>query len=211
MNLLPQDVADYIRRLCDRYDHPILLEMEALAEEKKFPIVNRMAGSALEVLARSIGARRVFELGSGFGYSAFWFASAVGQGGEVNLTDGDQQNTSLSQDFLARAGLADRCRFLTGDAVGHLDATPGDFDVVYCDIDKQGYPNAWEHARERIRPGGLYLCDNALWSGRVADPAEKDPATEAIRVHNQAVFADDRFMTTIIPIRDGIIAALRIA
>ncbi len=211
MNLLPQDVSDYIRRLCDRYDHPIVLEMEALAEEKKFPIVNRMAGSALEMLARSIEAHRIFELGSGFGYSAFWFASAVGQEGEVYLTDGDHENTLLSEDFLIRAGLADRCHFLTGDAVERLDATGGEFDLIYCDIDKEGYPHAWEHARERLRRGGLYVCDNALWSGRVADPAEQDAATKAIRAHNEAVFADDRFVTTIIPIRDGLIAALRIA
>jgi len=138
MNLLPEDVAGYIRRLCDRYDHPILLEMEERAEANNFPIVNRMAGSSLLVLARSLGARRIFELGSGFGYSAFWFATAAGPQGEVFLTDGDHDNTLLSEDYLIRAGLADRCRFLTGDAVAQLDATPGDFDIVYCDIDKPG-------------------------------------------------------------------------
>jgi predicted O-methyltransferase YrrM len=210
MNLLPQDVADYIRKLCDRYDHPILLEMEALGEEKGFPIVGRMAGSALEMLARSIRARSVFELGSGFGYSAFWFASAVGQEGEVILTDGDPQNTALSKDFLLRAGMLDRCKFITGDAVEALERTPGDFDVIYCDIDKEGYPQAWEHAKKRIRVGGMYVCDNVLWSGKVADPQNQEESTKAIRAHNEAVFEDDLFMTTIIPIRDGLIAALRI-
>lgn len=211
MNLLPQDVSDYIRKLCDRYDHPILLEMEALAGKKGFPIVGRMAGSALEMLARSIGARRIFELGSGFGFSAFWFSRAVGPAGELYLTDGDEDNMALAQDFLSRAALWDPCRFITGDAVSSLDATEGEFDLIYCDIDKEGYPAAWEHAAERLRLGGMYVCDNVLWSGRVADPANQEADTVAIRAHNEAIFADKRFVPAIIPIRDGLVAALKIA
>lgn len=210
MNLLPQDVADYLRGLHDRFDDPVLLEMEAIAEERRFPIVGRMVGAALEMLARSVQAKRVFELGSGFGFSAWWFARAVGAGGEVTLTDGDPANTELSQDLLRRAGLASRCRFLTGDAVTSLNSTEGEFDVVYCDIDKEGYPDAFAAAAERIRVGGLYLCDNVLWSGKVADPANTESSTQSIRAHNVAVFSDSRFLTTIIPIRDGVICALKL-
>ena len=211
MNLLPQDVADYLRSLHDRFDDPVLLEMEAIAEERSFPIVGRMVGVALEMLARSVQAKRVFELGSGFGFSAWWFARAVGAVGEVTLTDGDPANTEMSQDLLRRAGVAGRCRFLTGDAVTSLKGTEGEFDVVYCDIDKEGYPEAFAAAAERVRVGGLYLCDNVLWSGKVADPANTESSTEAIRAHNQAVFSDPRFLTTIIPIRDGVISALKIS
>lgn len=209
MNLLPEDVNNYIRSLHDHLDHPVLLEMEARAEEKGFPIVGRMVGAALEMLARGIGARRVFELGSGFGYSAYWFARAVGAEGEVTLTDGDEANTRLSREYLERAGLAGRCRFVTGDAVGSLAEADGAFDVIYCDIDKEGYPAAWAAAAERLGAGGLYLCDNVLWSGKVADPQNKEATTEAIREHNRAVFEDARFVSTIMPIRDGVIAALK--
>ena len=211
MNLLPEDVDAYIRRLHDRFDDPVLLEMEALAEKRKFPVVGRLVGVALEMLARAVFAERVFELGSGFGFSAYWFGRAVGSRGEVTLTDGDPANTQQSKEFLERAGLASRCRFVTGDAVTALNEADGMFDVIYCDIDKQGYPAAFAAAAERVRPGGLYLCDNALWSGKVADEQNNEPSTVAIRDHNDAVYADSRFLTTIIPIRDGVICALRVA
>ena len=210
MNLLPQDVAVYMRSLCDRFDDPVLLEMEALAAERKFPIVDRVVGVTLEMLARSIGAQTVFELGSGFGYSAWWFARAVGPDGEVTLTDGDPRNSALSKDFLTRAGVADRCEFFTTDAVTALVAVGGQYDIVYCDIDKTGYPMAFAAAAERIRVGGLYICDNALWSGKVADDENDEEETEAIRQHNEAVYNDPRFLPTINPTRDGLIVALRI-
>lgn len=210
MNLLPQDVAGYLRDLAGRFDDPVLLEMEALAAERKFPVVGREVGATLEMLARSIDARRVFELGSGFGFSAWWFARAVGADGEVTLTDGDPANTARSQEFLGKAGLSARCRYVTGDAVTALEGTAGEFDIVYCDIDKTGYPAAFAAAATRVRVGGYYICDNALWSGRVADQTNTEPETVAIREHNQAVFADPRFLPTINPTRDGVITALRI-
>lgn len=200
-----------MRGLNDRFDDPVLLEMEELANERSFPIVERVVGVTLETLARSIQARRVFELGSGFGFSAWWFSRAVGEDGEVILTDGDAGNTALSKDFLGRAGVASRCRFVTGDAVTALNQTEGQFDVIYCDIDKEGYPDAFAAAAGRVRVGGLYLCDNVLWSGKVADLNNHDSSTEAIRAHNEAVYRDPRFLPTINPARDGVICALRIA
>src|SRR6266571_14837 len=157
-----------MRTLCDRFDEPVLQEMEALAEERHFPIVGRVVGSALELLARSVGARRVFEMGSGYGFSAYWFSRAVGPNGEVILTDTDPGNARQAEEYLTRAGLWGPCRFIVDDAIRGLQATEGVFDVVYNDVDKVGYPAAWEAARGRVRPGGLYLCDNVLWSGRVA-------------------------------------------
>lgn len=210
MNLLDEDVSAYIRRLCDRFDHPVLTQMEKLAEQKGFPIVGRVAGVALEVLARSVHARRVFELGSGFGFSAYWFARAVGPGGEVVLTDNDPQNVALARDHLERAGLIDRCRLITADALEALEQSAGEFDVIYCDIDKDDYPRAFHLAAGRLRVGGYYICDNVLWSGRVARQDQGDARTRAIRQHNEAVFSDGRFLTTIVPIRDGLVAALRI-
>jgi caffeoyl-CoA O-methyltransferase len=210
MNFLEAEVADYLRKLCDRYDDPVLHEMEELGAEENFPIVGRVVGAALEMLARSIGASRVFELGSGFGFSAYWFARAVGPVGQVFLTDNDPKNTELSRQFLGRAGLGKRCTYLTGDAITSLESTEGQFDVIYCDIDKQGYPGAFRASRERLRVGGLFLCDNVLWSGKVAQPDNQDPETAAIRRLNEIVYADPSFSPTIIPIRDGVLAALKI-
>ena len=214
MNITDPAVEDYVRGLLARHDEPVLLEMEAEGKERGFPIIGRMVGVAVELLARAIGARRVFELGSGFGYSAYWFARAVGPGGEVHLTDGDPDNETKALDYLGRAGLGDRVSFHVGDAVTSLDATSGEFDIVYCDIDKHGYPAAWRAARDRIRPGGLWICDNTLWSGRVTDAPDLEDNrpewTAAIKEHNAPVGADPGFLATILPIRDGVMVALRL-
>lgn len=210
MDILDESLSGYIRQHYDRFDDPVLLQMETLAADKEFPIVGRVCGATLELLARSIGARRVFELGSGFGYSAWWFARAVGPQGSVSLTDGDEENIAQARDYLERAGLKHRCTFLVGDAFESLNATQGDFDVIYCDIDKGDYPEAFRLASERLRVGGMYMCDNVLWKGKVAEPDTDDEWTRAIQQHNEAIYADERFMTTIIPIRDGILCALRI-
>ena len=204
-----------MRTLLARYDEPVLLEMEAEGKERGFPIVGRMVGVALELLARSVGARRVFELGSGFGYSAYWFSRAVGPAGEVHTTDGDPANEAKGLDYLGRAGLAQPVRWHVGDAVTALGDVDGSFDVVYDDIDKEGYPDAWRAAAERIRVGGLYLCDNVLWSGAVADPAgdhgRTRETTEAILEHNRLIAEDARYVSVIVPTRDGVLTALRIS
>ena len=203
-----------MRSLLSRYDEPVLLEMEAEGTERGFPIIGRLVGVTVELLARSVGAKRVFELGSGFGYSAYWFARAVGPSGEVHGTDGDPANEPKALDYLSRAGLAEPIRWHVGDAVTHLGAAPGEFDVVYNDIDKDGYPAAWMAARERIRVGGLYVCDNVLWSGRVAVQDRDDPRpvyTQAILEHNRMIAEDDRFISSIVPTRDGVFVALRVA
>ena len=203
-----------MRSLLTRYDEPLLLEMEAEGKERGFPIIGRLVGVTVELLARSVGAKRVFELGSGFGYSAYWFARAVGPSGEVHGTDGDPANEPKALDYLSRAGLAEPIRWHVGDAVTHLGAAPGEFDVVYNDIDKDGYPAAWTAARERIRVGGLYVCDNVLWSGRVAVQDRDDPRpvyTQAILEHNRMIAEDDRFISSIVPTRDGVFVALRVA
>ena len=215
MDIVDPRVEDYMRSLLGRYDEPVLLEMEAEGKERGFPIIGRLVGVTVELLARSIGARRVFELGSGFGYSAYWFSRAVGPGGEVHGTDGDPANEAKALEYLGRAGLEGPIRWHVGDAVANLNAIDGEFDVVYDDIDKEGYPDAWRAARERIRVGGLYLCDNVLWSGAVADPEGdhgRDRATtEAILEHNRLIAQDERYVSSIVPTRDGVMVALRVA
>jgi caffeoyl-CoA O-methyltransferase len=208
------DVERYMRTLQSRHDEEVLLEMEREAKERNFPIINRLCGVTVEVLARSVGARRVFELGSGYGYSAYWFARAVGRGGEVHCTDGDPANEEKAAGYLGRAGLWERIRFHVGDAVTTLGTVSGEFDVVYCDIDKDGYPDAWRAGRSRVRVGGLYICDNVLWYGRVADgysgEDRRPELTKAIREHNRLIADDTDYLSTIVPTRDGVMVALRL-
>ena len=210
MDIVDQGIETYMAGRLARFDEPVLLEMEAEGAERNFPIVGRNVGVTLEVLARSVGARRIIELGSGFGYSGFWHARAVGAGGELHLTDGDPENERKAQAYLSRAGLWDRVTYHVGDAVTSLNGLDGEFDVVYDDIDKEGYPDAWRAASERVRIGGLYVCDNVLWSGRVLD-GDPDERTRAILEHNQLIADDEHYVSTIVPTRDGVVVAVRIA
>ncbi|HET7483468.1 MAG TPA: O-methyltransferase [Actinomycetota bacterium] len=212
MNIVAPEIEEYMFGLLRTDDEPVLLEMEALAEERGFPIVGRLCGRMLEVQARAIGARRIFELGSGFGFSAYWFSRATGPDGEIHLTDTDPDNATKAADFLARAGLDGPIEFHVADALEALGSTDGDFDVVYCDIDKPGYPDAWRAGRERVRVGGLFMCDNMLWSGRVTGGIEdsRPEWTEAIVETNRLIAEDPDFRSFILPTRDGVVVALRI-
>lgn len=209
-SILDPRIDAYQRSLLDRYDEPVLLAMEAEGDERGFPIVGRAVGVTLELLARSIGARRVMELGSGYGYSAYWFARAVGLAGEVHCTEGDPANAATAERYLTDAGLWDRVTYHVGDAVEQLAATDGDFDVVFCDIDKPGYPAAWRAAAERIRVGGLYLCDNTLGTSNDTVLDDND-RTRAIKEHNRLIADDERYLSTLIPTRQGLLVALRTA
>ena len=185
------------------------LEMHTLARERSFPIVGPEVGRLLFQVARMLGARRIFEMGSGFGYSTLWFARAVPESGRVYHTDGDPENTARARDFLSRAGLSDRVEFLSGDARDLLQAAPGEFDIVFCDIDKHQYPSAYEIFRNRVRAGGAVLIDNLIWSGKVAQ-GDDDPDTEGIREYLRRMWSDADFVSSLLPIRDGVGLSLKI-
>jgi caffeoyl-CoA O-methyltransferase len=211
MDIVAPPVDRYMKELAAGDDEPVLLEMEALAEQKHFPIIGRLCGRTLEVLARAIGARRIFEMGSGFGYSAYWFARATGAEGEIHLTDTDADNETLALDFLGRAGLDRPIHYHVAPAFDAFDEIEGEFDIVYCDIDKDGYPEAWRRARERVRVGGFFICDNVLWSGRVTGEVDEPEhvTTDAIKELNRLVAEDRSYRETIVPTRDGVLVALR--
>ncbi len=209
MDNVRPEIETYLKELAKVDDEPVLLEMEALAQEQNFPIINRLCGQALEVMARSLGARRIFELGSGFGYSAYWFSKATGEEGEIHLTDMDPENEKLALDFLSRVGLDAPIDYHVSDALAALDQTEGEFDIVYCDIDKNGYPDAWRKGKERVRVGGLYMCDNMLWSGKVTQP-DMDEWTSAIDETNRMINDDPDWRSFILPTRDGVVIATRI-
>ena len=205
-------IEDYMRSLVSRTDQPVLTEMEREAENNNFPIIGRLVGIFLETMTRTINAKRIFEFGSGYGYSAYWFAKAVGKEGNVICSDGDPINKEKAEQYLSSAELWNRVNFHTGYAQEIFSKTEGLFDICYNDVDKGQYPEIWHLAKNRISPGGLYIADNTLWHGRVAVENYIDLVpgwTEAIKEHNQLIFNDPEFDAFINPTRDGVVIARR--
>lgn len=207
MNILNQAVEAYIGSLHEE-DDAVLKEMEALAKERDFPIIGRVVGRLLSMAALMIGARRVLELGSGFGFSAFWFARGMPAGGEVLLTDYRDDNLESAARFLQRPGFACRFQFLSGDALENLKSLEGPFDIILNDIDKTLYPTVANAAVPLLPPGGLLISDNTLWEGEAAaEPTSEEAA--AIREYNRLVFSHPDLLTSLIPLRDGVTISRR--
>jgi predicted O-methyltransferase YrrM len=203
-------IDEYLKALYDDGD-PVRREMEALARERRFPIVGPLVGRHLYQLARAVDAKRVFELGSGYGYSALFFARAVGEGGIVHCTDLSEENVRAAQGFLERAGVWDRIVYHREEACAALRRVGGTWDIVYNDIDKDGYPETVDLAHRHLRPGGLFITDNTLWSGRVLEGEDDGgAATAGVKEFTRLLFAHPGFFTTIYPVRDGVAVALRL-
>jgi len=189
--------------------HPVMREMEQLAEEKGFPIIGPLVGRFLYQMALATKARRVLELGSGYGYSAFWFSLAMKGKGHITMTDGDKANKRSAIDFFKRAGLQSQFDYRVGDARKIIKKLEGPFDIILNDIDKQGYPATIDLVAPKLRKGGLFITDNVIWSGKVCE-RKKDETTQAIVEFTKQLYHDSRFFTTIMPVRDGIAVAMRL-
>src|SRR5215471_9371521 len=203
-------IEEYLRNLYDDGD-PVRHEMEELAAKKGFPIVGPLVGRMLIVLARSIGAKRVFELGSGYGYSALFFARAVGPEGIVHCTELSEENIRTAEGFLTRAGVWSQVTYHREEATAALRRVGGTWDIVYNDIDKEGYPETVDLAHRHLRKGGLFITDNVLWSGRVLEPEKEHSAsTRGVVEFTRRLFAHPGFVTSIHPTRDGVAVALKL-
>lgn len=208
MTLLSQEVAQHIDSLVPTRPAE-LAEMEAHAAATEFPIIGPAAGQFCYVMARAAGAKRVFEMGSGFGYSTAWFARAVQEngGGEVHHVVWDEALSAQARRWLAMLGYQATVKYHVGEAIETLRGSEGDYDVVFNDIDKQDYPASLPVITEKLRSGGLMIVDNILWSGRIFDPDDHSPATEGVRELTREVTADPRWSVTVAPIRDGLLVA----
>lgn len=187
----------------------VLLDMERLAAERDFPIVGPLVGRMISLLAQSIGARRILELGSGYGYSGYWFARALPADGELILTEKDPANSARSQEYFRRGGVGGRVQFLVGDALEALDRLPGDFDIIFNDVDKTQYPAAFHKAIPRVRTGGFFMSDNMLWGGRVAADAAH-PTTRGVLELTRLLFEAPNLYTILLPVRDGVSVSLKL-
>jgi caffeoyl-CoA O-methyltransferase len=206
-------VDNYLYSLLPESD-PVLREMEEEAARRDIPIVGPAVGRLFYVLARLSGARRVFEMGSAIGYSTIWWARGVGEDGHVIYTDGDSKKAMEAYKNFERAGVEKRIEIKVGDALELLsEQNLEPFDIIFNDVDKEDYPKVFRLAVPRIRRGGLFVTDNVLWSGRVAEAAAggKDVAesTRAIVEFNRLLYSAKELFPTILPLRDGVAVALK--
>lgn len=210
MDLIHPDVGRYVDTLA-AHDDPLLSEMEERARAENFPIIGPAMGRLCYQIARMTGARRIFEMGSGFGYSTIWFARAVAEngGGEVYHTVWDEALSHDAQGYIKRAGLSGIVRFRASEAVAALRETTSPFDLIFNDIDKHAYPSSLPLIKERLWRGGTLIIDNMLWSGRILDPQQQDPNTAGVREATRMLFEDPDWTPSLIPLRDGVIVAVR--
>ena len=207
-HITPPAVDDYLYSLLPARDE-VLAEIEAEATKRTIPIVGPAVGRILHQLALMINAGTVFELGSAIGYSTIWWARAVGRNGRVFYTDGDPKNADQARKYFDRAGVAERIEIGIGDALELLSEHKQEFDVIFNDVDKEDYPRVFRLATSRLRKGGLFVTDNVLWSGRVADRKNREASTKAILEFNRLLYGSPDFFTTILPIRDGVAVAVK--
>jgi caffeoyl-CoA O-methyltransferase len=190
---------------------PELRAMEANAGDTGFPIVGPASGHLCYQVARMIGARQIFELGSGFGYSTAWFARAVREngGGVVHHVVWSEELSQQARQHLSALGYEDLIRYHVSEAVQTLREAEGPFDLIFNDINKHAYPDSLSAVEEKLRPGGVLISDNMLWSGRIFDPEDQTPDTEGVREFTRRITADPAWVASLVPIRDGLIVAYR--
>ena len=188
---------------------PELQQMEKMASETGFPIIGAASGHFCYQIARITGARRIFEMGSGFGYSTAWFARAVKEngGGEVFHVVWDNDLSEQARHHLAALELGDYVRYKVGEAVQALQETEGPFDIIFNDIDKDGYPDSLPVIADRLRTGGLLIVDNMIWHNRIFDESDKSRSTEGVREITRLLTTDPAWTSSLVPIRDGLILA----
>ena len=201
---IDEAVEDYIYSLLPERD-AVISEIEEYASEHDVPIIGPAVARLLMLLVQISGAKRIFEMGSAIGYSTIWLARAAGPKAKVFYTDGDPEKARRAQGYFQRAGVAKRIQIQTGDAIALLKKTPGTFDLIFNDINKDQYPAATRAAIPKLRRGGLFITDNTLWSGKAARPAAPDDAfTLGVQEMNRMVYASKQLFPVLIPLRDGV-------
>lgn len=209
-DLISPQVSQYLDSLVPPREAE-MLEMEAIAAKTNFPIIGPASGYLCYLVARMIGAKRVFELGSGYGYSTAWFAKAVKEngGGEVFHVVWDADLSKRARGHLSALGYDGLVTYRVGEAVQTLRETDGPFDLIFNDINKEGYPASLEVIESKLRAGGVLIVDNMLWHGRIFDASDQSPATEGVREFTRRVTRDPKWIAVLTPIRDGLIVAMK--
>lgn len=192
---------------------PLLDEMTTYGHEKDFPIVGPETGQFLRMLAVATGARRVFEFGSGFGYSAAWYASALPESGEIVLTDYEDENLDRAESYLDRTEFTGNIHYEVGDAMESFERHDGPWDIVLVDHQKSEYGNALSLARPELAENAIVIADNILrgpaspsdlQAGLHGEETEPDEGAAGIIEYVRTVRDDEAFETSIVPLGSGL-------
>jgi predicted O-methyltransferase YrrM len=205
INITDPKINDYLMSLSVENDRH-MLAMERIAKKKNFPIVGRLVGRLLFLLTKLRNPKLIVELGSGFGYSAYWFAKALNKG-KVVLIDYREENMEYAKSLFRKAGLVRKAEFRTGDAL-EIAQEYKNIDILFIDADKHQYCDAVLSLIPKLNRNALIIADNTLWYGRVAEKV-RDKKTSEIKKFNRYLFEHPDFVTTILPLRDGVLVSYK--
>jgi caffeoyl-CoA O-methyltransferase len=208
MNIIDPKINSYLMDVIPDRDS-VLTTMEEFAAKNNFPIVGPLVGRLLYTLTQATGAKRILELGSGFGYSAYWVAKAAGKEGIVLCTDKSEENAERAKEYFRRGKISNRLQFHVGSALSIFDVIEGEFDIIFNDVDKEQYPKVYRKAVPRLKKGGLLISDNALWDGKVVNQ-KPDAATAGVLTYTRLVYSSRELCSTLIPLRDGILVSVKL-
>jgi len=190
-----------------------LQEIRALREREGLPdvAISPDEGKILAVLLAAIGARRVLEIGTLGGYSGVWMARALAPGGVLTTIEADPRHAAAARRAFERAGVANRVQLLEARALDLLPTLPPGYDAIFLDADKEPLEQYYRHAMRLLRRGGLLLCDNAFFNGRVTDPRDTEADVEGVRTFNRLAASDARLAAAVVPVRDGLVVGVKVA
>ena len=205
--ILPAPVYDYVSSFA-HLPHAELAVIHDEGVRQGIPVVDPQSGALLHALVRAARARRVLEIGTAVGYSGLWMATALPPDGMLITLERDRARAEIARGHFTAAGVANRVTVMVGDASQYLHKVAGPFDVIFQDGDKASYTPLLDRLVTLLRPGGVLVTDNVLWSGRVApgfaQAGSADDNTPAIVEYNQRVASHPDLLTAVVPLRDGV-------
>jgi len=206
--IVPDAIERYLAGL-NRAGDAVLDDIARGNATRGLPLVDAEVGALLRVLATSVNASRILEIGTAIGYSGIWLARALPAGGMLVTMEFNEERAKEARENFARAGVSDRVSVVVGDAQLKIAKVSGPFDLIFQDGDKKLYTPLLDRLVALLRPGGLLVTDNVLWDGEVipgfvAMPRQDPADTRAIVEYNQRVAAHPDLLTSIVPLRDGV-------
>ena len=208
MSITYDYIDDYLIRIARPRD-PLLERMEEYADTNNVPIIGPLVGRFIYNLAKTSQSRKILEIGTAIGYSGIWLARAIGsQKGNLTTIDMNPERVKIARKNFAEAGLDKTVKVVEGNALEALPTLKDEYDMVFLDSDKNIYPDAFKLSIPKLRKGGLFVADNALWGGEVAKGG-KDSDTQSMIKFNKLVFESQVLSSVIVPLRDGVLVSVK--